>query len=242
MSNDDNNVSKSGAKIFTYTDGEKEWQAAQGEECIEEISDHIERHVGEINLVFHELVSDTVHIDVHHVLPSSERPFHTLITSGMSDLPMTVPENVDVPKYMELMIMLLPNWKISEEDFQNEKWYWPIRTLKFLARFPHKYESWFGYGHTIPNGNPAEPYAKNTLLNGAILLPPVSVPREFLNLEINKDKSIEFNCIVPLYEEEMNFKLDQGSDALLDKFDKYGISDIIDIKRKNVAKKMFGLF
>ncbi|MCB1582220.1 MAG: suppressor of fused domain protein [Xanthomonadales bacterium] len=242
MSNDDNNVSKSGAKIFTYTDGEKEWEAAHGEECIEEISDHIERHIGEIHLVYHELVSDTVHIDVHHVAPTNECPFHTLITSGMSDLPMAVPEDSGMPKHLELMILLPKNWKISQEDFQNEQWYWPVRTLKFLARFPHKYDTWLGYGHTIPNGNPAEPYAENTRLNGAILLPPVSVPREFLTLEIDKDKTIEFNCIVPLYEEEMNYKLDKGSDALLDKFDKHGVSDVVDIKRKNIAKKRFGLF
>jgi hypothetical protein len=242
MSKDEKIVSMSGAPIFRYTDGEKEWEAPNGEECIEEISDHIERHIGEVSMVFHELISDTVHIDVHHVKPTKERPFHTLVTSGMSDLQMSVPKDVDSTRYMELMVTLPESWKIDDESFKDEKWYWPVRQLKFLARFPHKYETWLAWGHTIPNGDPAEPFADNTDLSGSIILPSVNVPDEFGSLEISNDKTIEFYSIVPLYEEEMNLKLNKGSDPLLDKFDRYGISDLIITDRKNVAKKRFGIF
>jgi hypothetical protein len=242
MSKDGNLVSLSGAPIFRYTDGEKEWEAAHGEECIEEISDHIEKHIGEIAMVFHELVSDTVHIDVHHVSPTKRRPFHTLITSGMSDLAMSVPDNIDSTRYLELMITLPETWKIDEISFKNEQWYWPIRQLKYLARFPHKYSTWMGWGHTIPNGNPAEPFAENTKFNGLILLPPINVDEAFTELEINENKIIEFLSIVPLYKEEMEFKLAKGSEMLLKKFDKYGVSDVVDVNRKNVIKKRFGIF
>ena len=243
MSNDEKNiVSMSGTKIFRYTDGEKEWEAAHGEECIEEISDHVERYIGKINMVYHEMLSDTVHIDVHHVAPSKERPFHTLVTSGMSDLPMKVPEEAGSTKYMELMFTLPSDWEISEESFQDERWYWPVRELKFLARFPHKFDTWLGWGHTIPNGDPAAPFAENTQLNGVILLPSINVPEDFYALKIDDEKIIEFYSVIPLYEEEMNLKLQKGSDELLDKFDKYGVSDIVDINRRNVAKKRFGIF
>lgn len=242
MSKDENVVSMSGAPIFRYTDGEKEWEAPNGEECIEEISNHIERYIGEVSMVFHELISDTVHIDVHHVKPTKERPFHTLVTSGMSDLQMSVPEDINSTRYMELMVTLPESWKIDDESFKDEKWYWPVRQLKFLARFPHKYGTWLAWGHTIPNGDPAEAFAENTKLSGSILLPSVNVPEAFANLEINEDKIIEFFSIVPLYDEEMSLKLNKGSDPLLDKFDKYGVSDLIIPDRKNVAKKRFGIF
>lgn len=242
MSKDENIVSMSGQPIFRYTDGEKEWEAPHGEECIEEISDHIENYIGEVSMVFHELISDTVHIDVHHVKPTKERPFHILVTSGMSDLKMNVPADVNSAHYMELMVTLPEDWKIDEESFKDEKWYWPIRQLKFLARFPHKFETWLAWGHTIPNGDPAESFSDNTKLSGSIILPSVNVPKEFGSLEINKDKIIEFYSIVPLYDEEMKLKLNKGSDLLLDKFDQYGISDLITIDRKNVAKKRFGIF
>jgi hypothetical protein len=242
MSKEENVVSMSGAPVFRYTDGEKEWESARGEECIEEISDHIERYIGEVSMVFHEVISDTVHIDVHHVKPTEERPFHTLITSGMSDLKMSVPTEVNSTRYMELMVTLPEYWKIDDESFRDEKWYWPIRQLKFLARFPHKFETWLAWGHTIPNGDPAEPFAENTELSGVIILPSVNEPEEFGNLEIDKDKVIEFYSMVPLYDEEMNLKLNRGSDLLLEKFDKHGINDIINPDRKNVAKKRLGIF
>jgi hypothetical protein len=242
MSEEENVSSMSGAPIFRYTDGEKEWEAPNGEECIEEISDHIERYIGEVSMVFHELISDTVHIDVHHVEPSKERPFHTLVTSGMSDLKMNVPEDTDSTRYMELMVTLPEYWKVDDESFKDEKWYWPVRQIKFLARFPHKFETWLAWGHTIPNGDPAEPFAENTKLSGVIVLPSVNVPEAFRSLEIDEGKVIEFYSIVPLYDGEMNLKLNKGSDTLLDKLDKNGISDIIITDRKNVANKRFGIF
>lgn len=242
MSHDEKLASLSGAPIFRYTDGEKEWEAAQGEECIEEISAHIERHIGTVDMVFHEVLSDTVHIDVHHVKPTPQRPFHTLVTSGMSDLPMTVPEGAEVPRYLELMVTLPEYWQLNEEAMKNEQWYWPVRQLKFLARFPHKYSTWLGWGHTLPNGDPAAPFADNTQLCGALILPSVTVPQGFHSLAINAEKTISFMSIVPLYEEEMNLKLRKGSEALLDRFDRHGITDLILENRKNAARKRFGFF
>ncbi|MDE1465919.1 suppressor of fused domain protein [Spartinivicinus poritis] len=242
MNKNENLVSMSGDPIFRYTDGENEWEAPHGEECIEEISDHIEKHIGEVAMVFHELISDTVHIDVHHVKPSQKRPFHTLITSGMSDLAMNVPAEVESTSHMELMVTLPESWKIDEKSFNSESWYWPVRQLKYLARFPHKYDTWLGWGHTIPNGDPAQSFSENTKLNGVILLPPINTSPEFLELKIDDNKVIEFFSIVPLYEEEMDLKLTKGCDILLEKLDKNNISDIININRKNVAKKRFGIF
>ena len=46
----------------------------------------------------------------------------------------------------------------------------------------------------------------------------------------------------PLFEEEMHLKLRSGTDALLERFGKRGISDIVDPARPNVARKRFGLF
>jgi hypothetical protein len=237
-----NVVSLSGQPIYRYPEGPSDWAPPQGEMCLEQISDHIEKHIGKVDSVFHEIISDAVHIDVHHVPPTPERPFHTLVTSGMSDLPMNVPEEADAPRHLELMVTLPENWQVSQEAFEDECFYWPVRMLKFLARFPHKYNTWLGWGHTIPNGDPPNGYAPNTQLCGAIILPSLHTPADFFTLEIDPKKTIHFFSVVPLYEEEMNLKLRSGSDALLDRFDRHGINDLISLNRKNVAKKRFGLF
>lgn len=232
-------LSMAGQPIYRH--GEPaEWQPPQGEECIEEISSHIEKHLGKVETVFHEILSDTVHVDVHWVKPNENHPFVRLITSGMSDLPMNTPGRLDTPKHIELMVSLPPHWKIDEESFKDESWYWPVRLLKLLARLPHKHNTWLGFGHTIPNGDPSEPYAPNTALCGSIVLPPVSVPEGFHTLPISPEKEITFYSVVPLYAEEMNLKLRKGTNKLLNLFDKKNINDVVNIKRVDVAKKRFG--
>ncbi|WP_282014040.1 suppressor of fused domain protein [Marinifilum flexuosum] len=236
--------SESGSPIYRYEDFQpKEFEPATGDSSIEEISNHIEKYVGKIETVFHEIISDQVHIDIHWVKPTKERPFHTLITSGMSDKAMTTPKDVEDANFAELSICLPEEWKISEKDFEDEKNYWPIRWLKYMARFPHEYDTWLGWGHTLPNGDPAEPFAENTELNTMLLLPTIVLGEGFHELKL-KEKSINFYTLIPLYNEEVELKMRKGVEALFDGFDKHAVSDILDIHRPNTAekKKWFGLF
>lgn len=234
--------SKSGAPVYRYTEDPGEFQSPEAEGSLEEISKHIGTHIGPVENVFHELISDTVHIDIHHVKATAEKPYHTLITSGMSDMPMNTPPEYDATKYLELMVTLPEDWPMDQEQLEKEEWYWPIRQLKFLARFPHQYNTWLGWGHTIPNGDPPEPFASNIKLSGIILFPPLMVPEEFHELKIDEEKTIHFFSLVPLYEEEMKLKLKKGAERLMDNLDKFDIGDIVDPIRKNTAKKRFGIF
>lgn len=236
--------SDSGSPIYRYNESDtNDFEGASGEPSIEEISDHIEQHVGKIHKVFHELVSEQVHIDIHWVKPTAERPFHTLVTSGMSDKPMNTPKEVEGCEYAELSICLPENWKVGEEHFKDEKNYWPVRWLKVLARFPHEYNTWLCYGHTVPNGDPAEPFAENTQLNTMVLLPTIVFGEEFHSLKL-KNKSIDFYTLIPLYSEEVDLKMKKRVEALFEGFDKHGVTDIVQIDRPNAGKKkkLFGLF
>jgi hypothetical protein len=234
-------VSISGSPIHRHGQ-ELPWSPAVGEQFVEQISAHIAAHLGPIETVFHEIVSDTVHIDVHLVKPRSDFPFVRLVTSGMSDLPMATPEGSDVPKYTELLITLPGEWRLDQESLQNEEWYWPVRLLKFLARLPHKHQTWLGWGHTVPNGDPPQPYEPNTTFCGAIVLPSVSVPEAFHALNIEGNKTVTFYSLVPLYGAEMNLKLRSGLDELLERFDRKKVSDIFDPSRPDVAAKRFGFW
>ena len=139
--------------------------------------------------------------------------------------------------------MTLPaHWQLDQASLDDERWYWPIRLLKTLARLPHKHATWLGWGHTVPNGDPPQPYAANTQLAGAILLPSITAPSAFHELVIPGHKHIHFFSVVPLYESEMNLKLAKGSDALTALFAKKGVTDIVDLTRRDVSKKLFGLW
>ncbi|HYF52195.1 MAG TPA: suppressor of fused domain protein [Planctomycetota bacterium] len=208
---------------------------------IEAISKHVEKHIGEIETVFHELISPTVHIDVLWVKPSEKRPYHVLVTSGMSELPMHAPEGAEDYRYAELLIALPPDWPLSQEAFKDEKNYWPIRWLKNIARGAHEMKWWVSYGHTIPNGDPAEPFAENTQMSCWLLAPPIMVAdSDFAKLKINDEKTIHFLAMVPLYPEETELKLSRGADKLYDLFDKHRVTELLDLERSNVAPGMPG--
>jgi len=128
MSNTFDDVSPGGSPIMVHS-RQKDFTPPQGEEHIEAIGAHIERHLGPVSGVFHEIISDLVHIDVHVVPANDQFPHLRLVTSGMSDLPMTVPAEVDAdaPRYMELMVTLPADWPISQDAFEDERNYWPVR-------------------------------------------------------------------------------------------------------------------
>lgn len=230
--------SPSGQPIYRYEAKEQEWHAPTFGEggWGEKIEAHVEAYFGPVTSVFHEIMSDRIHLDVHYIKPTPKRNYHTFFTTGMSYLPMSTPEGLEDHRYAELLICLPPEWPVSDEAFQNPSHYWPIRWLKMLARFPHDFGTWLGYGHTIPNGEPAEPLSPESMMNGVILLPLVRVNPGFLELRMDEERLLRFYCVVPLYEEEMNYKLKYGTDALTNKLDAHGINELIQLKRKNTCK------
>lgn len=212
--------------------------AVRDESAMEEIEAHIEQHLGEVDMVWHEIVSDLVHIDIHQVPPDDERPFWTLVTTGMSDRPMSVPEGAEEFACAELMLCLPPDWPLSQEEFADENNYWPLRLLKVLARLPHEYETWLGPGHTVPNGGD-DPiaYAENTAFTCAMILPPLALaPPEFHQLELD-DRVINFYGVWPLYPAEVDLKLNKGLDALLDRLERNGVTELIDVDRPDTCAK-----
>lgn len=237
--------SGSGAPLYRYTERKRPFDLAHGDnEHIERISDHIEQHIGPVESVMHEIVSDLVHVDIHVVAPTAKRNFYTLVTSGMSDRPMHAPAGQETLKYAELMICLPQNWPLSQADWAKEENYWPIRWLKTLARFPHEYETWLWAFHSVPNGDPAAPFATDTQMTGLVLMPPMTVPPAFRELRIDEEKTIHFHALVPLLPDEMTLKLEKGVEALFDGFDKNGVNELLDPARKSTVQRKrswFGL-
>ncbi len=203
---------------------------------LEAISEHIARHIGPIYSVFHEITSEIVHVDVHYVRPTTGRDYITLVTSGMSDLPMNVPAECVDFRYAELLINLPPDWPISKEAFEDENNFWPVRCLEWLARYPHREKTWLGWGHTWATGDPPAPLAPDVPFTSFLIELPLSAGPEFYRLEVAPAKTINFYALVPLYTEEMNVKLRKGTEHLEKLFDRHGIDDIVDVGRRNVAK------
>ena len=205
---------------------------------IDAISNHIERHVGRVHTVFHEIVSDDLHIDIHHVKSAPWRRYEVLVTSGMSALPMAVPPGSDDPRFAEIVALLPKGWPLTKEAFADERSYWPLRLIKTLARLPHNGSTWLGFGHTMANGeseDKVERYAEGTDLCAVAVLPPSTLGEGFWCMKRKDDTEIFFWAAVPLHLAELQFKLKHGIEPLLELFDRHGVTDKIDPGRASVV-------
>ncbi len=207
-----------------------------------EVEAHLERHLGTTPVVFHELVSEMMHLDVFMFAPTEERPFHTFATVGMSDLEMTVPPSVlakGAAPRAEVLVCLPPTWPLPEEgtsDSWPENSYFPMRWLKSIARLPHRYQSWLGFGHTVPNGDPPMPLSAETSLCGWMLMPPLLLPDEFRRLQVGDDR-VDFFGLIALHPDEMDRKLALGVASLYEGFDRDGVSELLDITRPSTIRR-----
>jgi len=200
------------------------------EEEMEAVEAHIQQYFGKFENVFHELSSPDIHVDICVVPPSGDRDYYTLVTMGMGAHRMNVPEELAEYKLerAELAIALPGNWKLKREDLKNERWYWPIRLLKTLARLPIASDTWLGFGHTMDN---EEDFAKGTKLCAAILTGPQDTEDGSEVCILPSGEEVNFYQVIPLYREELEYKMAHDADALLDKMD--GISFVTYNTRPN---------
>jgi len=146
-------------------------------------------------------------------------------------LPMKVPEDLDYLKFVEITMLLPIDWRLNYDDFADENNYWPIRALIQLSKYPHLNDTWFGYGHTIPLD---DTHKVNHNFDSIILLESITLSDDFTYIETDK-KEIYFYSAIPIYKEELEYKLEHGTDKLLALFQQYDIDEIVDINRKNVC-------
>ena len=213
-------------QIFLNPDGTKAdafWSSRKNsepevysEDEMSAIEQHIQSTFGAFDQVLHELDSPDIHVDICVVPPSERRNYYTLVTMGMGAHRMNVPEELAEYKLerAELAIALPPDWKLDKDSMQEQRWYWPVGLLKVLARLPISNDTWLGFGHTMDKQSP---FAEDTKLKAAILTGPQGVEEGGEVCILPGGEEVNFYQVLPLYREEMEYKLKHDADALLER-------------------------
>ena len=210
----DGDVSAGGSRIYKY--GGDVFENTIGvdghlsPEIIEKRDAVYEEFFGPTEKVYHEVMPFVPHIDIYAFEPGhNDRDFWTLVTSGMSNLPMAVPDDIGA-EFARAELIFYCNR--PEEAY--------LEVLRVMAHFPHDNETWFGLGHTVPNGNPPSPFFRpNSKLTTLLFLMPLVEPDASLSehLVIDGDP-VNFLWPVPISDAECDAKLEHGVDYLLDLF------------------------
>ncbi|MEQ8820401.1 MAG: suppressor of fused domain protein [Sumerlaeia bacterium] len=210
------NVTPGGSRIYRHTETQARSLFGFSEE---DTLPHIEQReavyaelFGEDFNVNHELIPMVPHLDVYIFEPTEQRPFYTLITGGMSDVPMTIPDELDEPGELRRSELLL---------YANENKPEYAQLLRFLARMPHEFQTWLGPGHTVPNGDPPKPFFEKSKLTTALLLPPIVEEDQGLRERLTiKGDPVNPYWVTFLTDRETNLKLRRGTEAILNLFER----------------------
>ncbi|MGH1413754.1 MAG: suppressor of fused domain protein [Pelagimonas sp.] len=241
----DGEITPGGSEIIMGETRDVDWEAPETHaENIEEIETFLHKALGvEDHNVFHEILSDKVHLDVLVYPPAGDRDYYLYVTSGMSDVPMSLPEGLSQDEFGRTeLIMALPRaWgekvaKLDSSASDPDNVFWPISVMKWLARYPHVANTWVGAGHTIPNGPDAQPYDDTTLFNGVILSYAPFLPLDMDRLRLPSGDYISFLGVVFLHPGEMDLKLEKGADELFERLYAQGQPEILDLSRRSVVR------
>jgi hypothetical protein len=204
-------------------------------ELRQDILRHVEYYLGAVQpLALTEILPGTVAVSIHVVSPTPERRWLTLFTTGMSDRTMTVPAGSEEYRYAELLLRLPGSWPLTTEALQKPENSWPVEWLRRIGHYPHDNQTWLAGAYAvISNGEPPAPLAPNTRLTSFLLL---AEPSDAGQIRCRDGKVIQFYSVFPLYTEERDLVLTDGPAKLLALFQKSGISMVVDIGRRNVAR------
>ncbi len=185
-------------------------------------------------MVMHEIVSSVVHVDVYVIRPSAERRYWTLLTSGMSDLDMKIPEDLPFSPMIELAICLPPEWPLDGTDprWKEPRFFWPIAELKRTAVYPHFCETWLTVGHSIEPGNSELAGGR---FGGHLLRPLHLLPKGFEELDSEDGRTISIYAMCPVLPAEMQFKLNHGYAELEGRLQQAGVTELLDPERASVC-------
>lgn len=157
-------------------------------------------------IIMHSTDRKAPHIDLYVFPPAGQRDFRVVVTGGMSDLPMSVPEESDAREYIELIMGIGAD--------QN----WAINLLKIAAEYPFDYDTFLDVKHTVPFGGEL---GDGSSLSAFLFVEPRFLPPQLEEFEMN-GIPVRFLQAVAITTAEYEFALAEGSDKLETLLEKHG--------------------
>jgi len=167
-----------------------------------------------------------------------DSPVSVLMTNGLRNYRMPVPEKCEGLEHNELYFCLPSYWEW--EDLEHPGTNWVFHWIQRLARYVQEKESWFGHGHTMPCGAEMKCLSETMKQNHFILMNPMLLERELEPVKL-PDMTVYFLAIVPIFPDEMDYKQGKGTLKLMRKFVNKGVSEKLDDFRSTVLKSKWRL-
>ena len=166
-------------------------------------------------------------------------PVTVVMTCGLSDYKMPVMEKWKGREFNEIFFCLPSYWEL--DDLTNEHFNWVYDWIFRLEQFVREKQTWYGPGHTIPAGNPPAALSPTMKQEYFIFLDPIYLEEELQPIE-REEKTIFFLSIVPIFPDELDYKIGKGTYKLIQKFRHRNFDERLDDYRVTFLKSRFRLF
>ena len=184
----------------------------------DDILGHVKVHIDQQFGVYTQLLTDNSDpdypLEIAVIPPRLDHDYYTLVTVGLSRHRMGFPEERREEKLerAELLINLPRDWRLTKADCREERWNWPIRMMLATAHFAMEDpEVGLESRTTLDEGEDGIPFAENTELRGEILLCPGVFGTDSFFCRLPDGDEVNFYQVIPLYREEIQYKLEHGS-------------------------------
>jgi hypothetical protein len=231
-------ISPAGVRIMRY---EKRPRPRLGNaaDYSADLERHVEKTIGPIKGVIHEIIPDRVSIEILIIGPTPERDCWSFVTLGASAFPMPVPDGVDEASWRraEYIISLPTDWApldvhgLPATD-SLDTWY-PLAWLKKVARAPSLLGAWFSAEHTVPNGDPPEALAADTGMSGFLLYWPITAP-DAARAVAQDGEVINLFALIGVTSDELKLARERGASALIDGLEQADVDDVFAPHRPSV--------
>ena len=161
-------------------------------------------------------------------------PIKLLITCGLSEYKQPIPENFNGNQHIELYFCLPSYWDLNEIENPSMNWVWTW--IKKIAIHLIDKKTWYGIGHTIPCAKPNESLSPTMKQRYFFLTNPDFVKTELEPMIIEKNEKVHFLAIMPIFEDEFDFKMGKGTLILQKKFKDRTITELLDDYRMTSLK------
>ena len=183
--------------------------------------------------ILHEMdaVGPPIHI---HVITPPDTPFRLLLTEGMSAGAMRT--LIQEKRFAELALLIPRDITFTvHTDPAKHPQGWIIDMLRYIAKFPHLDGSWVDLGHIVQAGAESDTtFGTDCEFSGGLLLQSVTLWEEMTNIRVN-DGIIRVMSVFPLYKEEIQYRIDHGINALLERITAAQMSEMMEIGRPNLC-------
>lgn len=161
-----------------------------------------------------------------------------LLTNGLRAYQMPVPDKEHENAHCELYFYIPGYWDLS--DLEDPSIAWVFHWIRKLGKHLTEKQTWFGHGHTLYCGKETGQLSPTMKQNHFFLVNPIDLDRELMPLQEENRRTV-FLGIVPIFEDEMDYKQGKGTAKLLDKMNTKGVTEKLDDYRRTVLKSKWRL-